>query len=444
MPKKFLMVLITLFAVNLTLVFAKGQEGIFIEAISEINGGNLTINELRTRPTEISDAVKKIPVEADGYYISDDDLKESIYVAQDRAKIDAKRALSEQISIHIKSISEMKNGKLTRDEIHTLSVIVMQIESETVTTKNLEGSAIQYQCHIKAFIDDSNIFKQLDYVGRENFRETVRRTIEIEKETARLNAELNSLKKKIATASEVERAAINARVQINEKNFTAIMWNEQAYIANYQGNFDKAVEYCYKVIEINPTLSEVWNNLGYAYNFKGNFDKALECYNRAIELNQNDSTPYINIGGLYDSMKYYDKAAEYYEKALKISPDNADALNGLGYVYIQQNNFDKGIEYCQKAVEIDSKHAAAWNGLGYSYNQKKKFYKAVECCRKAVGLNKNYANAWNNLGFACAKINRLEDSYTAYRNAVKLSPKIQLYITNLDIAKKRLYSFKSL
>ena len=399
---------------------------------------------MRTRPTEISATAKKISIEADGFYISEQDLKESVYVAQDRAKIAARRALSEQISLHIKSISEMKNGKFTRDEIHTMSIIVMQIESENITTKNLENNAVQYQCHIKALIDDSNIFTQLDYVGREKFRETVKRTIEIEKETARLNAELNSLKKKISTASEVERATINARIQINEKNFTAIMWNEQAYIANYQGNFDKAIEYCYKAIEINANSAEAWNNLGYAYHYKGNLDKAIECYKRAIELNPNDSTPYINIGGVYDSMKNYDMAINFYLQALKVNSQNADALNSLGYFYIQQGDFDKGIEYCQKALEFDKNHAAAWNGLGYSYNQKKKFYKAIECCRKAVGLNKSYANAWNNLGFACAKVNRLEDSYTAYRNAVKYAVNIEMYRNNFEIARKRIDSFKSL
>lgn len=441
--KKFFTALIIFFVSNFNFVYAN-EEGIFIEAISELNRGNLIINELRMRPTKISATAKKISIETDGFYISEKNLNESVYVAQDRAKLDARRALSEQISVYIKSISEMKNGNLTRDEIHTLSVIVMQIESETITTKDIGGEAIQYQCHIKAFIDDSNIFNQLDYVGRENFRETVRRTIEIERETARLNAELNELKKKYKNASSTQRAAINAEIQTNEKNFTAIIWNEQAYIANYQGNFDRAIECCYKAIEINSLSAEAWNNLGYAYNYKGNLDKAIECYKKAAEINPNDATPSVNLGGVYNSVGDYENAEKFYRQALNAEPNNSDALNSLGYFYIQQGNFDKGIEYCQKALKFDKNHAAAWNGLGYAYNKKKKFYKAIECCRKAVGLSKSYANAWNNLGYACAKVNRLEDSYLAYRNAVKFAANVELYRNNFEIARKRIDSFKSL
>ena len=416
------------------------DEGIFIESISEVNKGALTLDLVRTRPIEMLFAGKKIPVESDGYYISERELNESPYVARDRAKSDARRTLSEQISMHIRSISEVKKGRLTRDEIHTVSMIAMKIESETVTAENLENDSIKYHCHIKAVIDDSGF----DYADKEKFLETVKKTIEIEKETARINAELNSLKQKYKNASAGERAEIDAKLKDNEKTFSTMMWKEQAYIANYQGNFDQAIEYCYKVIDIDPNSFETWNNLGYAYTYQGNLDKAVECYSRAIELNPNYATAEINIGSVYDSMKNYDKAIEHYQKALGIAPENADALNSIGYVYIQKGDFDRGIEYCQKALNFNARHAAAWNGLAYSYNQKKKFYKAIECCRKAVGLNKNYANAWNNLGYACSKLSRYEESYSAYRNAVKFAPGVSLYRANLDIAKERIYNFKSL
>lgn len=444
--KKFFIALIIFSAIFMPSTFAEESkpEGIFIETISELNKSNLTVNEVRTRPTNLSTSAKKIPVEADGVYISESGLQENSLVAQDRARLDAKRALSEQISVYIKSVSEMKNGKITRDEIHTLAVVAVQIESENISVENIENDAVKYRCHVKAFVDETNIFYQLDAVGKDNFHKTVRRTIEIEKETARLNAELNELKKKYKNANSVGRAEINARLKINEKNFTAIMLNEQAYIANYQCNFDKAVEYCYKAIEFNAVSSDAWNNLGYAYNYKGNIDKALECYRRAIILAPNDATPLINIGSVYDSMQNFEESMKFYEAALKIEPNNVDALNNLGYVYMQKGNFDKGIEYCKKAVEFDARYAAAWNGLGYSYNQKKKFYKAIECCRKAVGLDKNYANAWNNLGYACSKVSRLEDSYAAYRNAVKIAPNVELYVNNFKIALKRIESFKSL
>lgn len=467
-----------LFFLSLTFADSAGQEGIFIETISELNNGRLLLDEVRTRPIDVLFSGKKVSIEADGYYITDSNLQENTYVAQDRARSDARRSLSEQASVHIKSNSVVQNGKLTVDEIHTLSAIILQVKDESVTRETLEDSTVQYHCHITALIDIANVLDQLNSADKEKFSETVRRTIEIEKESARLNAELNALKQKYKTASNSEREKISAELKHNEELFTATMWSEKGFelyskndfkgavecfnsavkinpnyavawaglgcVANYQREFDKAIEYCYKAAELDKNSSSTWNNLGYAYSYKGNLERAVECYKQAIEIDPANAIAQVNLGNVYDSSKNYDAAVECYQKALEISPNYVNAFNSLGYTYIQKGDFDSAILYLQKAVELDPHYAAAWNGLGYSYNQKKKFYKAVECCRKAVALSKNYANAWNNLGYACSKISRYEDSFTAYRNAVKNAPNVKLYRDNLEIARTRIDSFKSL
>ena len=80
--------------------------------------------------------------------------------------------------------------------MHTISVAILQIKSESIVSEVLENSTIQYHCHIEALIDTVNGFEQLNITDKEKFNETVRRTIEIEKESARLNMELAILKKK--------------------------------------------------------------------------------------------------------------------------------------------------------------------------------------------------------------------------------------------------------
>lgn len=442
-----------------------------------MNSGRLTIDEIRTRPVTFSDSGKQISIEAVGCYICENDMEENPYVAKERARADAKRMLSEQANLHVKVISESKNGRLTRDEVHTISVTVLQIKDETFMREIVQGTT-QYRCHIKGVLNETNIFDQLNPADKEKFQETVRRTIEIERESARLNSELDTLKKRYRNASQTERQKIKYEIKRNEEQFTANTlnerglelygrndfdgakeyfrkaievnanyaspWNGLGCIANYERNFDKAIEYCYKAVQIDPNYSAAWNNLGYAYNYKGDFERAVECYKKATELAPQDPAPLVNIGNVYDALNNYNEATNYYRQALELSPNYVNALNSLGYMCLQTENFDASIEYFNKALKLDKYYAATWNGLGYAYNQKKKFYKAIECCRKAVTLNPNYANAWNNLGYACSKVSRHEDSYTAYRNAVKFAPNIQLYRNNLAIAQERINSFKSL
>lgn len=424
-------------------VAAESLEAIFIEAVSVMSGGVLKLDEIRTRPTNLAPSDKKFSLEVDGYYIVDEGLDENPHAAEDRARADARRLASEQASVYVRSISQSKNGRLTRDEVHTISVNILQVQSETVTVE-VEGGTTQYHCRMKVSLSEAQIFAQLDAADKENFAENVRRTIEIERESARLDAELAALKEKFQTASDAERQTIRAEVKRNEEKFSAVQYNAQAYAANYRQDFDAAIEACYKAIELDANYAAAWNNLGYACKYKGNFDKAIDCYRRAIELDSSDVAAQINLGNLHAELKNFDAATDCYRAALEVAPNNSNAWNSLAYVCLNRDEIDAGIEFCRKAVELDKHNAAAWNGLAYAYNRKKKFYKAIECCRKAVSLNKNYANAWNNLGFACAKVGRNEDSFDAYSKAVKISPNVKLYRDNLAIAQERISGIKSL
>ena len=466
------------FAVCFEVAFANSLEGIFIESISHISGHKLTLDEIRSRPLLMPVTTSKGTfVEVDGYYVAESVLPENPHTAKDRARANARRAASEQALIYVKAISELKKGNLAKDELNVLSLAVIHIESEDVTEKKIDEGT-EYHCHLKVYLNDAEEF--LEQVGgdKDSIYENIRCAIEIERESAKLNADLTLLKKRYKHASKAERNEIEEEVKLNEKAFSVTVWNKKgfecynrkdfsgaitcfsnaialssdnfaaynglAYVENYQNRFDRAIEYGYKAIEIMPSYSAAWNNLGYAYAYKGNLEQAIECYQKAAELSPKDAAPLVNLGNIYESFKDYNKAISMYEKALSIDLSYDNAWNSLGYVYAEKGENEKAVEYFEKAIDLNKNSAAAWNGLAYVYNQKKKYYKAIACSRKAVGLNKNYANAWNNLGYACAKVGRNEDSWTAYRAAVKIAPKVDLYRKNLEIANERIESFKSL
>ena len=58
-------------------------------------------------------------IEADGYYIMGDGPEENAAVAKERARADARRAASEQAGLYVAGMTEVKKGKLIRDEIRT-------------------------------------------------------------------------------------------------------------------------------------------------------------------------------------------------------------------------------------------------------------------------------------------------------------------------------------
>ena len=328
-------------------------------------------------------------IEADGYYIMGDGLEENQVVAKERAKANAKRSAAEQAGIFIESISEVKDGKLTKDEIRTIASTVLQIKSDEVNLE-VEGKSVKFHCHIVALVDTANVTPQLKQDKKE-LEEATQRLKEMEKENARINTELAALKEKFKVASEPEKQEIKAEVKRNETQFTAVLWFEKGNA--YHDHRNKIA--CYlKAVEIDPKYAEAWYNLGRSYHMQASYDEAIDCYLKVIDIDPEYADGYCYLGIAYDEREY----------------SNNKRLS------------DEAIKYYLKAVNINPKYAFAWNRLGNAYSFRKQYDKAVEYYRKAVESDPNFWQYWKNLGFAYYNQKRYQEALNAYDEALKFDP----------------------
>ena len=90
----------------------------------------------------------------------------------------------------------------------------------------------------------------------------------------------------------------------------------------YKKNYDKALEYYFKAVEIEPKYDTVWNNIGSVYYFKQQYTNALNYWEKAVKINPNDNRElYLTMGSV--SLKYLkdNKRAIYFLKNhLKLNP----------------------------------------------------------------------------------------------------------------------------
>ncbi|MBO6291172.1 MAG: tetratricopeptide repeat protein [Selenomonas sp.] len=410
-------------------------------------------------------------IEADGYYIMGDGPEENAAVAKERARADARRAASEQAGLYVAGMTEVKKGKLTRDEIRTISAAVLEVKEDNVTPEVLGGTVIQYHCRMKAVVDTGSITDQLRQ-DREELAKSVRRNEELEADLARVNAELAELKERYKTASEAQKQEINREIKRNEDEFTAAQWNEkgierynrkdyQGAIEYYRkaieldpkyarpwnnmgiaygklGDYNKEIEYCRKAIELDPKYASPWNNMGYAYGHLGDYNKEIECYRKAIELDPKDAYPWNNMGHAYWELGDYNKAIECCRKAIELDPTLASPWNNMGYAYGSLGDYNKEIECCRKAIELDPTFAYPWNNMGLAYRNLGDYNKAIECYRKAIELDPTFAYPWNNMGLAYYRLGNYPKAVECLRKAVELKPGSESYQRNLETAKKKL------
>ena len=361
-------------------------------------------------------------IEADGYYIMGDGPEENAAVAKERARVDARRAASEQAGLYVAGMTEVKKGKLTRDEIRTISAAVLEVKEDNVTPEVLGGTVIQYHCHMKAVVDTGSITDQLRQ-DREEFAKSVRRNEELEAENARISAELAELKERYKTASESQKQEINREMKRNEDEFTAAQWNEKGMERYNRKDYQGAIEYFRKAIELDHKYASPWNNMGSAYGYLGNYNKEIECYRKAIELDPKYATPWSNMGYSYACLGDYHQTIECSRKAIELDPKFAYPWNNMGYAYGALGDYHKEIEYCQKAIELDQKFPSPWNNMGKAYDSLGNYNKAIECCRKAIELDSKFSNPWIIMGLAYAHSDNHNKAIECYRKAIELDPK---------------------
>ena len=286
---------------------------------------------------------------------------------------------------------------------------------------------------------------------------------------------------------EVNLRFIRLSEETNGKNeTTARSYNNIGIVYANLGDYDKALEYLFKALEIKKDVlgenksdtASSYNNIGVVYRNLGEYDKALEYYFKALEIEKevlgenhpDTASSYNNIGVVYKNLGDYDKALEYHFKALEIKkdvlgenhPDTAGSYVNIGIVYDELGNYNKALEYHFKALEIrkdvlGENHpdtAGSYNNIGLVYDDLGDYDKALEYYLKDLEITKevlgenhpNTAMSYGNIGIVYDDLGNYDKALGFYFKAWEIfeevlgesHPLTQQTLQNIAIAKQNL------
>ncbi|XP_070271855.1 small glutamine-rich tetratricopeptide repeat-containing protein alpha [Myotis yumanensis] len=101
--------------------------------------------------------------------------------------------------------------------------------------------------------------------------------------------------------------------------------NEQMKVEN----FEAAVHFYGKAIELNPANAVYFCNRAAAYSKLGNYTGAVQDCERAICIDPSYSKAYGRMGLALSSLNKHAEAVAYYKKALELDPDNETYKSNL-------------------------------------------------------------------------------------------------------------------
>ena len=154
----------------------------------------------------------------------------------------------------------------------------------------------------------------------------------------------------------------------------------------FTGNYEYAIIYYGKALELFPNNKTAYINRGTAYAKKGLFIKAIDDFSKALTIDPENSVSYNNRGFTWEKRGYYNHALEDFNKALNINPDSIDALNNRGCIWIIKGKSDKAVSDFNKILELDKKNDIAYYNRGCSWIEINRIKKALNDVQNALKL----------------------------------------------------------
>lgn len=182
-------------------------------------------------------------------------------------------------------------------------------------------------------------------------------------------------------------------------NIGAAYWN-LANIYLQLEKLEKVVQCRKQAFLLEPKLvnAETLNDLGTAIGKLGDFEEAITYYQKSIELQPNYHLVHLNLGVSLRKTGKLDAAKEELQKAVTLKPDDPEIYNNLGSILVEENQIDAGISHYEKAVTLKPDSAEYHFNLGTALGQKDKFVEAIKELQKAVELQPDLGEAYSNLG----------------------------------------------
>jgi len=149
------------------------------------------------------------------------------------------------------------------------------------------------------------------------------------------------------------------------------------------GDFKRAREIYYEVLEDNPNSSLTLYQIAYAYNMEGGLDSCIEYAGRAVQIQSQGRGNALHMLGIcLDMSNRAEEAILVFEEGLNEDPESYLMHYSLGITYARTGKVNETLHHLESAIELNPGHAgshyllatvhkdlnhsyAAW--LGYNY-----------------------------------------------------------------------------
>jgi tetratricopeptide (TPR) repeat protein len=181
----------------------------------------------------------------------------------------------------------------------------------------------------------------------------------------------------------------------------------------------------------NMFWAENYNKAVQTYNdYKGSKDKtilqeAIDRFEQTVKIDPSEGQTYSILSTSYYEFGNNDKAIQNGKKAVELMPNEFQPNMALGQILSFSGNKEGSLQYIIKAIEVEPSNSIAITmlaGLYYDLGQKEKSVETFEAAIKTETEKELKANLYFNLGVLNMQLNDFQDAEDNFMSAYDLNP----------------------
>jgi tetratricopeptide (TPR) repeat protein len=203
------------------------------------------------------------------------------------------------------------------------------------------------------------------------------------------------------------------------------------------GSMLQARQHFERALELDPKYALAYSGMGSTYalssiqtNNAEDFDQALKYLERAIELDDELGEPYPFLSYVYGRKGEWQKAIAAGERAVKFQPDFSPGYYFYAAAFVisaerGQGNYQKAIDHLLQAIVLDPRMGGQWLMAAFvallvgRYDAVERFATEVIRLERDPEAHYPFVGGPTMLGFACTCASAWEEAHRHHREAIE-------------------------
>jgi len=192
-----------------------------------------------------------------------------------------------------------------------------------------------------------------------------------------------------------------------------------------QGKYKESIKVWIEELEITPKNANTHNNIGIAYCYLGDYESAVLYHKKAIELNINFGHGYFSLSRAYIGLGKNEEAKQVISKAIDLNYSPYDSYYLLGTVHKSLKEYEEARDALLKSLEF-KKNPYTYYLLGDVYFEMKDYKQAKDAYHKALEYDEILSSdgtldeLYSSIGLVNEKLGDVKEAERAYKRAKEI------------------------